>query len=62
MKRYFVLMCGKRFQHTFTTNSLKLARWMADLRIWEYAKIHDAKMDDVDPPWSKCIYIKKRES
>ena len=42
------------------TNSLRIAKWLADLKIWQYAKIHDSKASDVNPPWSKCIYIRKR--
>lgn len=62
MKRYFVLMCTDKFAFSKETNSLKLAKWLADLKIWRYAKIHDNKTRDIDPPWSmsKCIYINDR--
>lgn len=60
MKRYFVLMNGKIFGFKFKTNSYKIAKWFADLKLWTYAKIHDSKADDIDPPWSKCIYINDR--
>lgn len=60
MKRYFVLMQTKNFYHTFRTNSFGLAKWMADLKFWKYAKIHDAKASDVNLPMSKCIYINDR--
>lgn len=62
MKRYFVLVHTKRCIFRFTTNSLELARWIADLKMWRYAKIHDQKASDEDLPWSKCIYIRTRES
>ena len=62
MKRYFVLMQTKKFNHTFKTNSWRLAKWLADLKVWRYAKIHDANASDVNPPWSKCVYITKRGS
>lgn len=62
MKRYFVLMQTKYFGYVrVKTNSLRIAKWLADLKIWQYAKIHDSKASDVNPPWSKCIYIRKRE-
>lgn len=60
MKRYFVLMCTDKFTFEKKTNSLKLAKWLADLKIWRYAKIHDSKASDIDPLWSKCIYINDR--
>ena len=60
MKRYFVLMNGKKFGFIVRTNSLKTARWFADLRFWTYSKIHDTKAPNVNVPWSKCIYINDR--
>lgn len=62
MKRYFVIMQGRLFGFTKKTNSLNVARWLADLNCWTYAKIHDAKADDSNPPWSKCIYINDRRA
>lgn len=60
MKRYFVVMRGNIFGFTFKTNSYGFAKWLVDLKLWSYAKIHDAKASDVNPPWSKCIYINDR--
>lgn len=62
MKRYFVVMNSKLFGFTKKTNSLKVARWLADLKWWTYAKIHDTKADGVNPPWSKCIYINDKRA
>lgn len=62
MKRYFVLMNGKRYGFTKQTNSLKVARWFADLKCWKYSKIHDREADGINPPWSKCIYINDRRA
>lgn len=61
-KRYFVLMRTEKFIFEKKTNSFKVAKWLADLKIWKYAKIHDAFASDVNPPWSKCIYIKENRS
>ena len=60
MKRYFVLMNGEKYGFRICTNSLKIARWFADLKVWTYSKIHDVKAPGVDAPWSKCIYINDR--
>ena len=60
MKRYFVLMNGEKNGFIMRTNSLKIARWFADLKFWTYSKIHDTKAPGVDAPWSKCIYINDR--
>lgn len=62
MKRYFVLMLSKRFRFRVRTNSFRIAKWLADLKLWEYAKIHDSKASDVNPPWSKCVYINDRRA
>ena len=63
MKRYLVLMQTKKFLFKKETNSLKLARFLADLNIWKYAKIHDANVDKgLDVPFNTCIYVRKRES
>lgn len=61
MKRYFVLMQTEHFSFRKTTNSFKVAKWLADLKCWKYAKIHDAQASDKNPPWSKCIYIAKKD-
>ena len=61
-KRYFVLMLTKNFSHVFTTNSWKLAKKLADMKIWKYAKIHDREASGANPPWSKCVYINDKRS
>lgn len=62
MKRYFVLMQTEKLRFKVTTNSFKRAVKLANLKYWKYAKIHDCKADDTNPPWSKCIYIVDRRS
>lgn len=58
MKRYTILMQGKKWMFIKRTNSLKIAKWFANLNIWTYAKIHENQANNL----SKCIYINdKRE-
>ena len=54
MKRYFILMESKKWIFTKRTNSLKIAKWFANLNIWTYAKIHDMRANGY---FSKCIYV-----
>lgn len=56
-KRYAVLTHSKHYYLRFKTNSYRIAKWLADLNVWEYAKIHD---NSVDSYYSKCIYINDR--
>lgn len=56
-KRYMVVMRTNKHIWYHKTNSLRLAKWIADLRFWKHAKIHDKFASDVDAPWSKCIYV-----
>lgn len=60
MKQYFVLVKNRKLGFMVHTNSLKLARWLADLKIWKYAKIYDTQASDEIHYFSKCIYIKDR--
>ena len=53
-------MNGEKYGFRVRTNSLKIARWFADLKFWTYSKIHDYKAPGVDAPWSKCVYINDR--
>lgn len=53
-KRYFVLMSTNRFAFTVNCNSIKIATWLMNLKVWKYAKIHDT-LDG-----HKCIKIKRR--
>jgi hypothetical protein len=61
-KRYFVLMQTKILGFVKHTNSLRVAMWLANLKFWTYAKIHDTNAEDVKYPQSKCIYINDRRS
>jgi hypothetical protein len=59
-KRYIVILNFKKVGFELHTNSLKVAKRLASLKIWWYAKIHDMKAEDAEYPWSKCIYINDR--
>lgn len=58
MKKYFVMMDGKRWRFTIHTNSLNRALKLADLRIWKYSKVH--LMEFEGKMYNKCIYINDR--
>ena len=51
MKKYFVLVLTENFKHTIRVRTIERAKWIANLKFWKYAKIHDHN--------SKCIYIVK---
>lgn len=54
MKRYKVIAWGKLFIHELEFKSLKMARFVMNLIIWEYAKINDIEDNN------KCIEIRDR--
>lgn len=51
MKKYLVIILSKGFVYRIPVRRIKVAKWIANLKIWKYAKIHDYE--------SKCIYIVK---
>lgn len=58
-KRYLVVMRTNKEIWLHRTNSWKLAKWIADLRFWKHAKIHDYfAPDNGDLSWSKCVYTR----
>ena len=54
IKRYYVNMRTEKFMFEIRCKSLKIAKWLMNLKIWKYAKIHD--MNDEN----KCIAFIKR--
>lgn len=53
-KRYYVNMRTNKLMFEARCNSLKIAKWLMNLKIWRYAKIHDIENEN------KCIDFIKR--
>lgn len=53
MKKYLVIAMIGNFICRIHVRSVKRAKWIANLKFWRYAKIHNHE--------SKCIYIVKEE-
>lgn len=51
-KKYFVLMNTRKFGFTVETNSFRIAKWFANLKLWTYSKIHNYVNGK-----SYCIFI-----
>lgn len=65
MKRYCVWMNLGAIGVKKKTNSLRLARMLANFRFWDYAKIHDLSTGETCLNGTllsigKCIYTKRR--
>lgn len=61
-EKYFVAVWTKRYLHTCTTRSLRLAMWLAKLNIWQYTKIQKECYINKHLEKSECIYWRKKES
>lgn len=46
-KRYYVTMRTKKLMFRIRCKSLKSAKWLMNLKIWKYAKIHDLENDNL---------------
>lgn len=65
MKRYLITMNRGSISIAKPTNSLKLARMLANSRIWDCARIHDLSTGDVRVSGKlssigRCIYTKRK--
>ena len=54
-KRYYVNMRTNKLVFEIRCKSLKMAKWLMNLKIWKYSKIHDMENEH------KCIAFVRKE-